>query len=88
MNYWRCQQCGATLDDQGRCHLCAPSVLPPVTGSASLRDLTAHLLELRLNQPRVTLAEAQAQARRVMAAKGKTQNAKLTDAGPRTPDVS
>lgn len=34
----------------------------------SLRVLTAHLLEVRLNQPSVTLREAQQQAQRVMAA--------------------
>ena len=29
MNYWRCQNCGSALDNNGRCILCAPSGFAP-----------------------------------------------------------
>lgn len=79
IDYWICQNCGAQNVDSEQCWKCmavtpaAPKNVAAGDGSLDplvgmLSALSKHLREVRQNQPRVTLAEARAQAKRVMAA--------------------
>lgn len=47
MNYWRCQQCGAPLDNHGRCRMCAPA--------CSLRRMVRRLRWLAVGQVAIFL---------------------------------